>query len=115
MTGARRRPPALGAGTYSVRWTGQVLAPESGTYRFSTRTSDGVRLWVNGVQVINDWNDQATNLWNDSAAITLTAGQKYSLKMEYYRQCQSGHGAAVLVYAVPPGRHDHPAGVVISR
>ena len=78
-------PPAtLGAGTYSVRWTGQVMAPESGTYRFSTRTSDGVRLWVNGVQVVNDWNDQVTSLWNDSAPITLTAGQKYSLKMEYY-------------------------------
>ena len=49
-------PPtnALGAGTYSVRWIGQVLAPENGTYRISTRTSDGVRLWVNGVQVIDD-------------------------------------------------------------
>ncbi len=78
-------PPAtLGAGTYSVRWTGQVMAPESGTYRFSTRTSDGVRLWINGVQVVNDWNDQVTSLWNDSAPITLTAGQKYSVKMEYY-------------------------------
>ena len=77
-------PASLGAGTYSVRWTGRVLAPETGTYRFSTRTSDGVRLWINGVQVINDWNDQAANLWNDSAAITLTAGQQYHLIMEYY-------------------------------
>ncbi len=77
-------PSPLAAGTYSVRWTGQVLAPESGTYRFSARTSDGVRLWVNGVQVINDWNNQSTNIWNDSGPITLTAGQKYNLKMEYY-------------------------------
>jgi hypothetical protein len=76
----------MGADTYSVRWTGQVLAPESGNYRFSTRTSDGVRLWVNGVQVINDWNEQATNLWNDSALVALTAGQKYNLKMEYFRK-----------------------------
>ena len=79
-------PPAktLDAGSFSVRWVGQVLAPESGTYRFSTRTSDGVRLWINGVQVIDDWNDHTTKLWNDSAEITLTAGQKYSIKMEYY-------------------------------
>ena len=79
-------PPAntSGAGNYSVRWTGQVLAPESGAYRFSTRTSDGVRLWVNGVPVIDDWNDHATRLWNDSPEILLMAGQKYSLKMEYY-------------------------------
>ncbi|KAB2642916.1 MAG: hypothetical protein DVB26_01175, partial [Verrucomicrobia bacterium] len=77
-------PNSLGTGTYSVRWTGQVLAPETGSYRLSTRTSDGVRLWINGAQVINDWKDHATNLWNDSEAITLNAGQKYTLKMEYY-------------------------------
>ncbi|MEI7899022.1 MAG: DUF6288 domain-containing protein, partial [bacterium] len=78
----------MGSDTYSVRWTGQVLAPESGTYRFSARTSDGVRLWVNGVQVLNDWNDHTVK-WNDSAPVALTAGQKYSLKMEYYRNANS--------------------------
>ena len=95
-------PPAtLGAGTYSVRWSGQVMAPESGTYRFSTRTSDGVRLWINGVQVINDWHDQVTSLWNDSAPITLTAGQKYSLKMEYY---DNANPATARLYWYMPSR-----------
>jgi hypothetical protein len=75
----------MSADTYSVRWTGQVMAPESGTYRFSTRTSDGVRLWVNGQLVVDDWHDQSANLWNDSAGITLTAGSKYNVKLEYYR------------------------------
>ena len=94
-------PNTLSAGTYSVRWTGQVLAPETGTYRFSTRTSDGVRLWVNGVQMINDWNNQATNLWNDSATITLTAGHKYHLKMEYY---DNANPATVRLYWYMPSR-----------
>ncbi len=94
-------PPPLAAGTYSVRWSGQVLAPESGTYRFSTRTSDGVRLWINGVQVINDWNDQAANVWNDSAAITLTAGQKYNLKLEYYNNT---HPSTARLYWYIPSR-----------
>jgi len=96
-------PPAktLGAGTYGVRWTGQVLAPESGSYRFSTRSSDGVRLWVNGVQVIDDWNDHTTKLWNDSPEITLTAGQKYSLKMEYYH---AANPATVRLYWYMPSR-----------
>ncbi|MCX6880057.1 MAG: DUF6288 domain-containing protein [Verrucomicrobia bacterium] len=91
----------MGANTYSVRWTGQVLAPETGTYRFSTRTSDGVRLWINGVLVINDWNDQASNIWNDSAPIALTVGQKYSLKMEYYRNVNP---ATVRLYWYRPSR-----------
>jgi hypothetical protein len=96
-------PPAktLGAGTFSVRWAGQVLAPESGTYRISTRTGDGVRLWVNGVQVIDDWNDHTTKLWNDSAGITLTAGQKYSLKMECYHKAKP---ATARLYWYMPSR-----------
>ena len=94
-------PPAkaLGAGAFGARWTGQVLAPESGTYRFSTRTGDGVRLWINGVQVIDDWNDHTTKLWNDSAAITLTAGQRYSLKMECYHA--AGPATARLYWYMP--------------
>ena len=92
-------PNTLGAGTYSVRWSGQVLAPETGIYRFSTRTSDGVRLWINGVLVINDWNDQAGNLWNDSADISMTAGQKYNLKMEYYDN--SNPATARLYWYIP--------------
>ena len=96
-------PPAktLAAGPFSVRWAGQVLAPESGTYRFSTRTGDGARLWINGVQVIDDWNDHTTKLWNDSAEITLTAGQKYSLKMECYH---SASPATARLYWYMPSR-----------
>ncbi len=96
-------PPAkiLGAGAYCVRWAGQVLAPESGIYRFSTRTSDGVRLWINGVQVINDWNNHTTKLWNDSPEITLTAGQSYSLKMESYHHASP---ATARLYWYMPSR-----------
>jgi len=89
----------MAADTYSVRWTGQVLAPESGAFRFSTRTSDGVRLWVNNTLVINDWNDQATNLWNDSTPVELIAGQKYNLKMEYYHK--TGFATAKLFWYIP--------------
>jgi hypothetical protein len=96
-------PDPLAAGSFSVRWTGQVLAPESGTYRFSTRSSDGVRLWVNGGLVINDWNDQAANLWNDSDPVTLTAGQKYNLKLESYHNATP---ATARLYWYMPSRQD---------
>ena len=101
--------PSLAAGSYSVRWTGQLLAPESGTYRFSTRTSDGVRLWINGVQVINDWNDKPTNLWNDSAPITLTAGHKYHLKMEYYN---NSNPATARLHWYMPSRQSQAAAII---
>ncbi|MEI6233068.1 MAG: DUF6288 domain-containing protein [Planctomycetota bacterium] len=92
-------PKGLGTGTYCVRWSGQVLVPETGIYRFSTRASDGVCLWINGAQVINEWKERTTNLWNDSASITLTAGQKYNLKMEYYNK--SNQATARLYWYMP--------------
>jgi hypothetical protein len=104
-------PPdsSLTAGSFSVRWTGQVLAPETGTYRFSTRTSDGVRLWINGVQVINDWNEKPANLWNDSAPITLTAGRKYHLKMEYYN---NSNPATARLHWYMPSRQSKAATII---
>jgi parallel beta-helix repeat protein len=51
--------PGIAPGTYSVRWSGQVLAFVSGTYTFYTTADDGVRLWVNGQLLINNWIDRA--------------------------------------------------------
>ena len=40
--------PAVQADNFSVRWSGQVKAPVTGTYTFTTTSDDGVRLYVNG-------------------------------------------------------------------
>jgi len=73
---------AVGADSYSVRWTGQVEPRYSQTYTFYTGTDDGVRLWVNGVLLIDHWADQGYTEW--SGTIALTAGQKYDIRMDYY-------------------------------
>src|SRR5215210_4870413 len=44
---------ALGSDTFSARWHGELQAPASGGYSFFTRTSDGVRLWVDGKLVVD--------------------------------------------------------------
>jgi len=92
--------PATGvtADNFSVRWTGQVQAPVSGTYRFSTVSDDGIRLWVNGTQVINNWTDHGTTT-NTSAAVTLTAGVKYTITLEYYEK--GGSAVAKLQWSFP--------------
>jgi len=72
----------LDGDTFSVRWTGQVLASASGAYTFTVRSDDGVRLWVNGRQLIDDWTDHSPA--EDSGTITLTQGQLYDLRLEYY-------------------------------
>lgn len=79
----------MGVGTvFSTRWTGFYKAT-TGTNYFCTYTDDGVRVWVNGVQIINNWTEHSPT-WNCSANIALTAGTKYAVIVEYY---QNGGGA----------------------
>ncbi|WP_375500949.1 PA14 domain-containing protein [uncultured Nostoc sp.] len=80
--GDKSPDPSIGADTFSVRWTGQVEAKYSETYNFYTTSDDGVRLWVNGQQIINKFVNQSAT--EHSGAIALVAGQKYDIKLEYY-------------------------------
>ena len=91
-------PGVVQANNFSVRWTGQVQAPVSGNYTFSTVSDDGVRLWVNGVLRINNWSDHAPKT-NTSAPVALVAGVKYSVVMEYYER--GGGAVARLRWAYP--------------
>jgi hypothetical protein len=90
--------PSIGPDTFSARWTGQVQAIESGSYRFQTVSDDGVRLWVNGQQLINNWTNHSATT-NTSAAVTLVAGQKYDITMEYYEN--TGAAVAKLLWQRP--------------
>ena len=92
--------PQFGADTFSVRWIGQVQALESGTYFFRTHSDDGVRLWINGNLVVNNWTDHP-GTYNSSPAITLTAGARYDLRMEYY---EAGGGAVARLEWQRPGQ-----------
>ena len=67
---------------FSVRWTGFYKATSATNY-FCTYTDDGVRLYVNGVLVVNNWTNHA-GTWNCTANISLTVGTKYSVIMEYF-------------------------------
>jgi glucose/arabinose dehydrogenase len=73
---------SMAADTFSVRWTGQVEARYSETYTFETTTDDGVRVWVNGQQIINRFVDQSATAV--TGQIALQAGQKYDIRVEYY-------------------------------
>ncbi len=86
---------SIEAESYSVRWSGQIHAQYSQTYTFYTQTDDGVRLWVNGVEVINAWN--STGLSEQRGTIALQAGEKYDIKLEYYQQ--TGGAVARLLWS----------------
>lgn len=82
-------PPAgINQTNLSCRWTGQVLPRTSGTYTFYTNSDDGVRLWVDGQELISNWTDHGAT--ENVGFIDLVAGQLYDIRMEWY---QGGGGA----------------------
>jgi len=82
---------------YSVRWTGQVQAQYSETYTFYTVNDDGIRLWINGVQLVDDWMNQSAT--EKSGTIALVAGQKYNITIEYYEN--TGDAVTKLLWSGP--------------
>ena len=86
--GSGEPDPAVGADNFSVRWTGEVAAQFTETYTFYTMSDDGVRLWVDGKQLINNWTNHGDT--EDRGKIDLVAGNTYSIVMELY---EDGGGA----------------------
>ncbi|TAL02647.1 MAG: hypothetical protein EPO07_07095, partial [Verrucomicrobia bacterium] len=74
----------IGTTNYAVRWTGSVQPQYSETYTFKTVADDGVRLWINGQLLVNDWTTHTTATTN-SGVITLTAQQLYNVRMDYFQ------------------------------
>ena len=89
--------PAVGDDTFSARWTGEVEAAFTETYTFYTRSDDGVRLWVDGQQLVDNWTDHSAA--DNSGKIDLVAGSTYSLQMEYYEN--TGDAIAELRWSSP--------------
>ncbi len=74
--------PAAGISNdnFSVRWTRTLVLPP-GRHKFTTRTDDGVRLWVNNQLIIDRWYPQS--LSTGEGEIELYGGP-VSIKMEYF-------------------------------
>lgn len=90
--------PAGGANTFSVRWTGEILAPETGNYRFYSNSDDGFRLWVNSTLVEDFWTDHGPTD-STSAIIALTAGVRYNIVVEFYEN--GGDAVSRLRWRLP--------------
>lgn len=80
----------LDADTYSVRWTGQIQAQYSQSYTFFVTSNQGVRMWIDGQLLIDNWTPH--NSETDSASIDLFAGELRDIRIDYYEQ----YGAAEI-------------------
>jgi glucose/arabinose dehydrogenase len=85
--GAGAPAASMGADTFSVRWTGRVQPQFSQTYTFYTQSDDGVRLWVNGQLLVNNWTDHSST--ENVGTIALIAGQRYDIRLEFFENTGS--------------------------
>ncbi|MGC9348792.1 MAG: PA14 domain-containing protein [Anaerolineae bacterium] len=69
---------------FAVRWTG-TFRFESGRYRFTTTTDDGVRLYVDDRLVLSSWRPMRGTRY---ATVSLTEGP-HTVRMEYFEATQA--------------------------
>jgi glucose/arabinose dehydrogenase len=110
--GAGSPAAAIGGDTFSARWTGEVEAPITASYTFYTRSDDGVRLWVNGVRLVDNWTNHSAT--ENRGTISLIAGRRYPIQMDYYENT-GGATAALLWSATGMAKAAVPATRLYSR
>ncbi len=85
---------------FSVRWIGFLRPPQTASYQLRTRSDDGVRLFLNNQNVIDNWTDHSV-ADDTSAAIPLNANVYYPVQMDFYER--GGQAEAHLLRAQGAG------------
>jgi hypothetical protein len=90
----------IGVDYFSVRWTRNLDLP-AGNYRFAATVDDGVRLWVNGHLLIDQWRIQSVRTFVGD--LYLPGGNTY-VQMEYMENTNQ----AVAKLSWSSGNHPTP-------
>ena len=73
---------AIPSNNFSVRWTRRVRFAD-GLYRFYVRADDGVRVWVDGERIIDEWHD---NLADETYTADRVLDGREDVRVEYYER-----------------------------
>ena len=67
-TGTSPAPGTINQFNFSTRWT-RVFFQNAGTYRVTATTDDGVRIWIDGVLIIDCWGIQSVRTFQRDVMI----------------------------------------------
>ena len=89
--------PAVGlpAFEYSVRWTRDVNLPAA-NYNFCATVDDGVRVWVDGVLILDEWREQSVRTF---CATQYLAAGRHTLQVAYKQH----RGDAIISFSYSSG------------
>ncbi|MEE2645308.1 MAG: PA14 domain-containing protein [Myxococcota bacterium] len=66
---------------FSIRWSGGLVSQYSGLHQISARADDGVRIWVDGALIIDEWRGNPGTVV--SGSVQLTAGRRADVVIDY--------------------------------
>ncbi len=97
---------------FSIRWSGQLLPPVSGSYRIEAAANDGFRLYIDGKRVLDHW-EPSERLRADSVSLQLEGGRAYDIRLEMY---EADRDAGVrLAWERPGAKPPFEAALEIAR
>ncbi len=78
-------PGIVNAEKFSIRWTGKVVAPESGTFEIGFNADNGFRLFMDEQLLIDSWktDDQSPGVLK-TVLVGMEATRQYEIKIEFY-------------------------------
>jgi hypothetical protein len=110
--GTGRPVSGVAPDTFSVRWTGKLLAPADGTWTFTVASDEGVRLWVDDRLVVDDWT--AHRAREVRGTVVLTDDRAHDVRIEYFER--SGPASVRLLWSGPgTARQVVPSSALLSR
>ncbi len=67
---------------FSIRWTGKLLPPKTGTYHLKLINNDGIRVYIDNKLLVDNW--KKNRLKFNGGSVELTGGKAYDIKIEYF-------------------------------
>ena len=83
---------------FAAEWTGQIQAKTTGAYTLSTISDDGVRVYIDGNLVIDNYTYHGAT--TDTATVNFVAGDKHTIDIKFF---QGSGGAVMQLYWSAPG------------
>ena len=91
--------PRIRVDHFTGEWTGYISPDYTEEYTFTAKADDGVRVWIDGKLIIDQWVKQeqtedgfvqgAQTSATHKSSIKLKKGQKYPIKVEYFEDVQN--------------------------
>lgn len=91
--------PRIRVDHFTGEWTGYISPDYTEEYTFTAKADDGVRVWIDGKLIIDQWVKQeqtqdgfvqgAQTSTTHKSTIKLKKGQRYPIKVEYFEDVQN--------------------------